>query len=974
MPWEINPMNSAWLLITTLAIAVTRLPADDRESRFESTIRPLLAKHCIGCHGPDKQKVGLRLDDKAGWAKGGDSGPAILPGKPAESLLVKAVRREASVSAMPPNRSLSPAEVRDLEAWVAAGAFDPREGSERLGGMSLGEAKSWWAFQPLAKSSPPGPGHPIDAFLQTRLAKAGMAYQKPAAKQDILRRLSYDLTGLPPTPPEMDSFLSDDSPQGYEKVVDRLLSTPAYGERWGRHWLDLARYADTAGENSDFPISNAWRYRNWVIDAFNRDMPYDKFIRAQIAGDLLAPNAADIERDGLVVATGFLAVARRFGHNIASDMHLTREDVIDTVGRTFLGLSLGCARCHDHKYDPITTRDYYALYGIFESTRFPFPGCEANRQPRDMVPLPGDPARVAETLKADARIAAIESEKAKIQAGLPRLDFSGARPVASGSIKDGGSARLNVPSPVRMVKGDMLLLAISPLANQGADFTRVELKLSDSAHASKAWDLRTEAINSFPKGNPVASSHGGAWHFLDLQKQPRLLNSRTDGAYGNENLMAWRSEGETPAAMVNTSPDPVQVFAKLPGRSFFAHPGASWPVGIGFLCPADGNFTIDGSLVDAHPGGPDGVGFNLSVVPAGFSAALARHVEAASTLSKLESEKSGLLSRKRPSEFAYAVAELKPVDAAVQVRGEPEKKGPIVPRGMPALLGGTTVSATNASGRLELANWLASASNPLAARVIANRIWLHHFGSGIVATPSDFGSRGLKPTHPELLDWLARDFVENGCKIKRLHKLIVTSKAYRQSAGPPDDRDPDNQLVSRFARRRLSAEEIRDSLLVAAGKLDSDPGASHPFPPEDSWRFTQHNPFAAEYDTNKRAIYQMTTRNRRHPFFALFDGADPNATTPVRQATTVPTQALYFMNDPLVHDAAMALASRVEAEPTTGAQLSLLFRIALQRPPTDPELAAIRLLVPSASARLDTRSLASAARVVLSGNSFLTVD
>lgn len=963
-------------LVIALAAALSACSAapNAREDHFETKIRPLLARHCVGCHGPKKQQGGLRLDDRAGWMRGGDSGTALAPGKPDESLLVKAVRRSGPNAPMPPKGALTAQEIRDIEHWVRDGAFDPREASKRLGGMDFAEARSWWSFQPLKPYPPPGTGHPVDAFLAAKMAPLGLAFKPLSPKRDLLRRLCYDLTGLPPTPAMMDAFLADDSPDAYEALVDRLLASPAYGERWGRHWLDLARYADSAGENSDHPVVNAWRYRDWVIQAFNRDMPYDQFIRAQVAGDLIAPMAPESEKADMIIATGFLAIARRFGHDTDADMHLTHEDAIDTLGKTFLGISLGCARCHDHKYDPITTRDYYALYGILQSTRFPFPGCEAKMQPRDMVPLPFSKAQQDMAKKIDAAIDAIDAEKRRL--APPEMDFSNSRVLTNGTVPEGKSAALSPPATLALDKGDMLLLSITPLANQGADFTRVDWKLGREGDLATSRDLSVETVDSLGAGNPSPANPPGTpdWYFFDLHNKARLLWKPEPDAYGNKALFAWRAESETPAVMANSSKEPVKVFTSLPGRAFFAHPGPSSPVGIGFLAPAKGSYRISINLSDAHPGGPDGVGFTLSLVPASTLGNLARHVESRTRIHQLELERASLLARKPAPELAYAVVEAKPGDAAIQIRGEPEKKGPMVPRGMPGILGGSPVSVSGSSGRMELANWLAAPANSLVARVMVNRVWQHHFGDGLVRSPSDFGSRGIRPTHPELLDWLARYFIQNKYGIKRMHKLLVTSMAYRQSAGEPSTMDPDNLLLSRFSRRRLDAEEIRDSLLMAAGTLDHAPGGAHPFPPEKTWGFTQHNPFAATYDTNKRAVYQMTTRNRRHPFFALFDGADPNATTPQRQQTTVPTQALFFMNDPLVHDSAKALAARVAGEKSSAEQITAIYRLALQRLPGDREMEAILALFPPGISRLPQTDLASVARVVFSGNSFLTVD
>ncbi len=765
------------LAVSACLLFVVAAPADDH---FEKHVRPLLAEKCVGCHGPDKQKGGLRLDTKTGWKTGGDSGAAVTPGKPDDSPLMKAVRGQGGLKQMPPDKKLSDAEVAALAKWIADGAADPRDGGPaKLGGMTVADAKTWWAFQPVAR--PPVPGskfqvpsaNPVDAFIQQRLEKAGLTLSKPADKRTLLRRVTFDLTGLPPTPEEVDAFLKDDTATAYETVVERLLSSPHYGERWGRHWLDLVRYADTAGETSDHPVPHAWRYRNWVIDAFNRDLPYDEFLREQLAGDLIAAKGPPDQYASRVVATGFLATARRFDFDITKSMHLTHEDGIDTIGKALLGLTIGCARCHDHKYDAISARDYYALYGILDSTRFPFPGCEHTQQPRDMVPLVS-PTEWAQSVKP-------------YQDKLAKLD-----------------ARLS---------GDVAL-AGGPTAVRG----RVE---------------KAELLKTAPK-----------------------------------------------------------------------------------------------------------------------------------------------------QDVAYAVAEGKAADAKLHLRGDPEKPGEVVPRRWLEVLGGTPLKDKSASGRLELAGWIASKDNPLTARVMVNRLWLHHFGKGLVATPNDFGTRGEKPTHPQLLDWLAAEFVKSGWSVKALHRTILHSTTYRQSGDARPDAakaDPANDFYWRFDRRRLSAEELRDSLLAVSGQLDRKPGEAHPIPPESSWSFTQHVPFGTFYDIDKRSVYLIQVRNRRHPFLGLFDGADPNATTPQRQTTTVPTQALYFLNDPFFHAQAAKVAEGVRAKPDTE-RVNELFRRALQRPPTDKDREFADAFLVRYRKALDGKPDADTAawnaltRVLLASNEFLFVE
>jgi hypothetical protein len=606
-----------------------------------------------------------------------------------------------------------------------------------------------WAFEPIhAVDAPADPTGwstgAIDRFVAAKRRQHSLEPVGQADRRTLIRRATFDLIGLPPTPEEVEFFRNDDRPDAYERLVDRLLASPHYGERWGRHWLDIVRYADTAGETADYPVPDAWRYRNWVIEAFNRDQPYDEFIREQIAGDILAARipkdqlAADpsVRRhhDDLIVATGFIAISRRFGFNITADRHLTIEDTIDTLGKSVLGLALGCARCHDHKFDPISSKDYYALYGIFDSTRYPFPGCEHTKVPRDMVPL-----------------------------------------------------------------------------------------------------------------------------------QP--MNPQDDG--------------------------------------------------------------------------------------------------------------------KAKASLAYAVAEGEVHNVKLQMRGEPENAGEEVARRNLQLLGGQPVPPDGGSGRLALAGWLTQPDNPLTARVMVNRIWQHHFGTGIVKTPNDFGSRGVAPTHPELLDWLAERFIREGWSVKAMHRMIMLSATYRLAPnGQEVSADPENVWLWKSGRRRLGAEEIRDAILSVSGDLDQSPGGPHPFPEPKSWGFTQHNPFVAVYETDRRSIYLMTQRIKRHPFLALFDGTDPNTSTPDRHTTIVPTQALFFMNDPFVHAKSTHLATRLMSCSDDDRRLDFVWRLMFGRNATASEKAAAAHFLAGYQADLndipaDQRSekaWAAWVRVLMSSNEFLFVD
>ena len=405
-------------------------PAPDVPAFFEAKIRPLFIEHCQKCHGEKKQEGGLRLDSKAGWQKGGEHGPVIQPGDPEKSRLILAVRRTDKDFQMPPKRALAAEEIAALEHWVKLGAPDPREGNTvAKSGVDMVTGRKHWAFQPVTKPQPPSlPGNaanaqPLDRFILARLASQHLQPNPPADRRTLIRRATFDLTGLPPTPAEIDAFLRDTSTDAFAKLVDRLLATQAYGERWGRHWLDVARYADTAGDGADYPVREAVKYRDWVVNALNADQPFNEFIREQIAGDILAAQGSPADYAGRITATGFLAIGKRYGYRPSPDyQHLDFADAIDSVGRSLLGLSLGCARCHDHKYDPVTAADYYALYGIFQSTRWAFPGGEEQKRPSDFPALvPRDEAARLDKVKA-AGLARLDEQLAKLKADRAALD------------------------------------------------------------------------------------------------------------------------------------------------------------------------------------------------------------------------------------------------------------------------------------------------------------------------------------------------------------------------------------------------------------------------------------------------------------------------------------------------------------------------------------------------------------------------
>ena len=817
-----------------------------------------------------------------------------------------------------------------------------------------------WSFQPIRKLPVPRVRglNPVDFWL-------GTADAPTADARTLVRRITYDLTGLPPTMGQIDAFLRDcasDSTAAGQRtavdcLVDRLLSSPAYGEKWGRKWLDVVRYADTAGENTDRPLHHAWRYRTYVIDSFNRDTPYDQFLREQIAGDLLAAEEPARHADW-VAATGYLAIARRFGHDIEKDMHLTCEDVIDTVGKSVLGLTLGCARCHNHKYDPISARDYYGWYGIFASTQFAYPGCEPNQKARDMMPL-----WTAQELAAKRK--PFEDELAGIDATLKRINdargeiLKTLRPLmtnapgllASGEFNDGGSQAFpsaGASLQVGVRTGEWLQLTVHPRANYGADTTILEWEIEEVGGAGGGkWNLAADVVADFLEANPHADrrGHPATWCFLDARKPLQFLTDSVRDLDGKAGLHVWRS-GDNPSVFVNATDQPIKAWTTLPARTVFAHPASDGAVAVAWMSPISGTVRIHGRVADGHAGGGDGVAWRLEHYAQDFGSGIVQWAALSQELREPTKRRADRMAREPIVPVAYAVREGKPADAPLHKRGEPDQPGEIIPRKNLDLLGGEGISDAQSSGRRDLARWLTATNNPLTARVMVNRIWQGHFGRGLVATPNDFGTRGAAPVHPELLDWLAATFMEKGWSVKAMHRLILGSAAYQQAAagstsllgrsGKDGNAGNVDLMAQGFPRRRLEAEEIRDTLLLLSGELDREPGRAHPFPPENS-NFTQHTPFKAVYDTNKRSVYLMTQRIQKHPFLALFDGPDGNSSSPVRGNSTVPTQALYFLNDPFFHARAEAFARRLLVEPEDR-RVGVAHRLVYQREPCAVEL------------------------------------
>lgn len=741
-----------------------RAPSAEGLAFFEKRIRPLLVAECYSCHSEqaDKVKGGLTLDTREGIRKGGDSGPAVIPGDVGRSPLILAVRWKDESLRMPPKHKLSDQAIADLETWVRLGAPDPRDGKAATAykPIDLEEGRRFWSFQAPKRHQPPTPKDAawartdVDRFLLVGMEAKGLKPVADAEPHVLLRRLHLDLTGLPPTPEDVAAFVFDPSPQAVAEIVDRLLASRHFGERWGRHWLDVARYAETSGKSVNFNFPHAWRYRDYVIASFNADKPYDQFIREQIAGDLL-PAKDDAAKAEQQIATGFLAIGPK-ALNERNRLQFALDVVdeqIDVTSQAFLGITAACARCHDHKFDPIPMKDYYALAGIFRSTETCYGTIRfvQAQRPSELIELPRGSAPAVTTDKLS------REERQRIEQAIADLQKSAREQ------KD-------------------------PLRNL---FTFAQIELNRS---------------------------------------------------------------------------------KL--RSY----------------DADGN----------------------------------------------------------PKLLAMGVREGFPViNSPIYTRGEPDQPGEVVPRGFLQVVGGKKAQITRGSGRRELAEWLADRDNPLTARVMVNRVWLHLFGHGLVRTPDNFGHAGQTPTHPELLDYLALTFMDDGWSIKKLIRRLVLTRAYQLATthhAANFEIDPDNECYWRMTPRRWDAEALRDSMLAVAGRLNPEPPVGSPIAkagdgPSSRPRFGVT--FRMDPMDPHRSVYLPVMRDNLAEALAVFDGADPSLVVAERHATTVPAQALYLLNSSFVRRTAEQTAQRLlDRSLSESARVREAYFTILNRPADTKELAA----------------------------------
>ena len=868
---------------------------------FEKEIRPLLYKHCYKCHSAEAEKLkgGLLLVSRQGWATGGDTGPAIVPGDVEGSLLLRAVSYEDGDLKMPPKYKLADHERAALGAWVEAGAADPRDHQTagKAKGIDLDKGREFWSFRPVVKQAvpevSPAPGQgknlgAIDRFILSRLAKEDIGLVDLARPETLLRRVYFDLIGLPPTPEQIDDFLTDPSPEAYARLVDRLLGSPQFGETWGRHWLDVARFAESSGGGRSLMFKDAWRFRDYVIRAFNDDKPFDQFIREQIAGDLMPPGTRKQQNERFV-ATGFLALGP---HNYElQDKELLRMEVVDeqieTVGRAFLGMTLGCARCHDHKFDPVPTNDYYALAGIFRSTQSLIPGNVSGWVARELEPEPALRKAIEqhaeETKQANVALKAAKKELRKVEEAT-------------------GKAGVYIDDLEAEIIGDWMK-STSNKNYFGDNYIHDKGEGKGQKKVIFTAELKEAGEYEVRFGYTAGTNRA--------QKAPVTIE---------------HANGPTTIRVNQREKPPINDNFKIIGRFQFN-------AGKAVVSVSNEN-TSDVVIADA-----------VVFVPV---AELKKDSVPDLRLAKLRGEvdrlvkRADALKKTKSTDLPKAMSvqdEKETGDWHVHIRGEIRNKGAVVPRGFLQVASKRkTVAqptiAAGKSGRLELAEWVASSDNPLTSRVMVNRIWHHLIGKGLVRTTDNFGMMGEKPSHAALLDWLAHQFVVDQWSVKKMIRRIVMSRTYRLSSTGETTgwaSDPENRLIWRANRKRLTAEAIRDSILSVSGQLSMQQGGP------TIRKFSQYD-WGYEFNTIRRSVYVPLFRNTLLEVMEAFDVANPNVVSGRRSETTLPTQALYLMNSPFVNAEAERAGERIIRSGVSDAErVRLVYRLALGREPSAVE-------------------------------------
>ncbi len=932
------PVLAACLL--ALACGAQAAPGEAGLEFFEKKVRPLLTERCLECHSAEKKvKGGLRLDSRDGWLKGGDTGPAIVPGEPEKSLLITAVRYTDRDLQMPEKRKLPDAEIAVLEEWVKMGTPDPRTGGavvKKQTGLTLDEGRKFWAYTAPRKVAPPPVADAawqrgaIDRFILSKLEAAGTRPGADAAPAALCRRIYYTLTGLPPTPEQLDAFHESYATHGshetHARLIDGLLASPQFGETWGRHWLDVARFAESSGGGRTLLFKDAWRYRDYVIESFNADVPFDRFIREQLAGDLL-PSPSPAERRRQLTATAFLALGPT--NYEEQDKQQLRFDVIDeqieTLGRAFLGQTLGCARCHDHKFDPVPQRDYYALAGILASTRT-LENYTDNVAKWIAAPLPGDSREEIALREHEQKVAALEKQITVAKAALAEISKGVSQATGTGGV---GIAARYLPG---IVIDD----------------------LDPNAKIVGTWKASTH-VRSFIGSGYLTDDNTGKGEKTITFTPPipqtgrydvRLAYTHLDNRANNVRVVIFHADGEEVVYVDETQVPPIDGRFISLGKYRFEKDGAGY-----VLVSNEG--TTKFVTVDALQLLPEK---ESNAAEAKDDAANPAKSSALQLVQKLDAELKALKRGAPVRNTTMAVRDDDKIgDTHIRIRGLVKQTGELAPRGFlrVAMTEDASALSPTESGRRELADWIAGARNPLTARVAANRVWHWLFGAGLVRTVDNFGTTGEKPSHPELLDYLALRFTAEGWSVKKLIREIMLSRTWQLAVAPPGAGDPENRLFAHANRRRLDAEQIRDSILAASGALKLDIGGQNIAQAGDvdpNNTSAQNIEYAYQFTDTRRSVYVPAFRNKRLELFEVFDFGDINASMGQRNVSTVAPQALYFLNHPFVAGQAKLAAQRALAEPGTDAgRLAQIFRRTLGRAPSAAEAAKCLAFLASAA-------------------------
>ena len=1087
--------------------------SDQKIAFFESEIRPLLVERCWKCHGERKQEGGLRLDSRAAVLAGGDLGAAATPGDPAASRISGAVGYAGDIQ-MPPKGKLSEREIAAINRWVRDGLAWSKTDSHSTptsgkSGTVTAPRPIPWSFQPVVDPMAPNVQKPnwcrspLDRFVLSRLEAAGINPAPQADKRTLIRRAKFDLLGLPPTPDEIAAFLSDHAPNAFARLIDRFLASPEYGQRWGRHWLDVARYADSNGQDENLAYINAFRYRDYVVDAFNGDKPYDQFVREQLAGDLLPDSRDDEQRYERLVATGFLTLGPKMlaeDDPVKMEMDIVDEQV-DTIGAAFLGLTLGCARCHDHKFDPILTADYYALAGIFKSTRTMDNFKVVAKWHERPLATPAEVAAVAEHRDR------VAGKKAELAAHVDRANRALAT-TARKRLADyllAATELLDAPALVSLVQDSTAAggtsLPPETVLREAENFDRGNV-LVDTTHYGAGigiilnrgelpnyveYDLKVPRAGSYQLELRYAAAESRSVQVLiDGKLRKADVAAQATGSW-NPDSQQWCPEGvfELPAGKVvlrierASGPFPhVDRVALVPRTTDPSHPiqaprtpeevARERGLLVGFLTQWLNHLTLakrDANSVwqlwfayqknaDISPDRFRGVAaavanrvlaagkpataaelatryqavieaaasFDRTSLPAAekkatptpgdapadpAEAALRRvlsdpqgpvrtfaqaaaHYSAPDrdTASRLQSAIVELERAAPPAlQQAMAVEDGKATDLRIHLRGSHLALGEIAPRGFPRALGGMeSPLPSTASGRLELAQWVTNSGNPLVSRVMVNRLWRWHFGAGLVRSTDNFGNLGERPSHPELLDWLAMRFVASGWSVKAMHRLIMLSATYQMSTthnATASNADPDNRLLWRMNRRRLEAEAVRDALLYVGGQLDTSLRGTLLKAKSREYVTGTASTNVTNYVTDRRSLYLPVVRSALYEPFQAFDFAEPTTIKGDRESTTIASQALFMMNSDVVNEHSSKLAARLVAQQPNGgpARVRDLYYCTLGRAPAESEaVRALAFVDRYATAATDGASTGDVlawqalCRVLLSSNEFLYVE